>query len=155
MPWVIFDLDGTLANNNHRESILRRYIDRGDNESGPSHEDWDAFHENCVSDDPYPFIIMINQLLASASINTAIITGRTERWRSATEEWLDIYGIQYHELHMRPDDNRRPDIEFKGAILDTTFRGRIIMAAFEDRDRVVAMYRERDIQCLQVKKGTY
>jgi len=153
-PWVIFDLDGTLANGDHRQHILREYIDRGDNESGPSGADWDRFHAGCGADNDYSFVVHLNWGLAQ-TLNVAILTGRTERWRTATELWLENHDVYWSELHMRANDDRRRGTEYKSGVLDTAFEGRLIVGAFEDRVGEVKMYRARGIPCLQTKEESY
>ena len=48
--------------------------------------------------------ILLDNTLSKRYCNTFIITGRQEKYRDATSEWLDIHGIPYGELIMFPND---------------------------------------------------
>lgn len=44
-------------------------------------------------------------ILLDADINIYIITGRNERYKEVTVEWLKTYGIPYSGISMFPDDH--------------------------------------------------
>jgi len=46
----------------------------------------------------------------------AIVTARIEKYRSATEEWLQRHGIRFNELWMRPDYNVRDVVAWKSQV---------------------------------------
>ncbi len=141
---AIVDIDGTLSNAEGRQHLVR----------GPK-KDFDAFYDLCHTDTPHIHIGVLVNLL-QPMYDVLLVTGRVERTRAKTVAWLDRYSIRFAELFMRPDGDYRPDDVLKEEILD-----RAILPvwapemAFDDRDRVVAMWRRRGIPCLQVAPGDF
>ena len=94
---AVFDIDGVLADVRHRLHHI---------ESG--RRDWDGFFAS-VSDDPALAEGCQAALQAVASGLTLIyLTGRPERCRPDTLQWLSEQGLPEGELIMRRDSDRRP-----------------------------------------------
>lgn len=151
-PIYIFDLDGTLALIEHRQWMVAER----------SNANWKGYYAACVNDAPNkPVIDVMHRLAYFADI--LIFSGRSDEVRRETEAWLcehthlmsgDVSGPM---LTMRPAGNYTPDDQLKGLWLDnmlTEDRERIA-AVFEDRDRMVAMWRGRGIPCFQVAPGDF
>lgn len=85
------------------------------------------------------------------------ITGRPESCRVETKEWLTTNGFYHHKLFMRPDDNKEQDARLKLQIYKEHIEPHYdVIAVFEDRDRVVEMYRDiLGLTVLQVAKGNF
>ena len=155
MDCYIFDLDGTLADLSHRLHHI---------EATPVRKkDWRAFFAAVVDDAPIAHVI---QLARAIKFSTArsyayrerviIVSGRSDECREMTEAWLEKHDVPCDALYMRRAGDRRPDDIVKGEILDQVLADgwRPIMA-FDDRDRVVAMWRARGIPCAQVAPGNF
>jgi len=143
----IFDLDGTLALTGHRDHLIE----------GPR-PDWDAFYRACVNDQPnMPVIQTLQKLTASHGVTVWIWTGRSAAVRTETVAWLDRHRIYYDELRMRSLRDRRADTDLKREwLLSLSLVERCdLVAVFEDRERVVQMWRENDIACFQVAPGKF
>ena len=142
---VIFDVDGTLADCEHRRHFV----------SGKK-KDFDAFYDAMAHD---PVNEIVRGLCNMYYLNTwhiIICTGRPESYRETTESWLKQYGILYHELKMRPDERRHdPDYEIKQDMLDEIRLVRPVMLAVDDRNQVVSMWRRNGIPCFQVADGDF
>lgn len=158
-PWldVVFDLDGTLADATHRLGHIQK-----------TPKDWDAFFEACVDDTPIkPMVALLRNLQARDYVHIEIWTGRSDQVRVQTEEWLVRNGIltwrgSPHEkfgingLRMRKQGDHRSDVEIKREWLhERRAAGIDVRLAFEDRDRVVAMWREEGVICNQVAHGNF
>lgn len=152
-PLYIFDLDGTLSLATHRLPLI-------DPSNGP--KQWRAFYEACDKDEPnFPVIRLLGQL---RTIGAAIwiFTGRSDIVREKTEQWLFTHtslslGELEVGLRMRKDGDFEPDDELKERWLKSLSeqdRQRLVMA-FEDRDRVVGMWRRNGVTCLQVAAGQF
>ena len=148
MKTIIFDIDGTLADIEHR-----RYLVTGDK------KDWPSFNNpmNMEQDKPNMPIIEIYHALADAHIYRLIlVTGRMEASRDVTNKWLKEYGIHYERLLMRPNGDYRPDNEIKENILCWLLEtGHDILFCVDDRQQVVDMWRKNGITCLQCASGDF
>ena len=143
---IIFDIDGTLANIEHRLPLI----------NGEGKSDWDAFHAACVDDAPISEMLMVAQVLLYTVFPIHLVTGRMEKSRADTTGWLTRNLVEFNRLWMRADGDTRPDFEIKREILGQ-IRGLGFepILVFDDRQQVVDMWREEGIRCCQVAKGDY
>ena len=139
---VLCDIDGTVALMGKGQAGRR----------GPY--DWKRVGE----DDPnWPVIILLG-ILRRDDYQVVFVSGRKERCREQTLEWLERHEIWYHdaELFMRADDDNRPDYLVKHDIYKQHIEGRYEVAyVLDDRDQVVAMWRELGLTVLQVAEGNF
>jgi len=142
---VIFDIDGTLTLTADR---AKKYLKKGA-------KDWEGFLSHCGEDPPNRPIIKVFKALTQTGEYIKMITGRDERWREITQEWLLYEGISimHRDLHMRKADDNRDDVIIKTEIIQP-FKDQIEMV-FEDRASVVKMWRDLGITCLQVDWGDF
>lgn len=115
----IFDLDGVLFDNSHRQHLLPT----GD---GQTTEQWDAFNLACENDAPIEHMWQMLCELAQSGHRIQFLTGRSEVCRTQTANaiwkawttndpihapWYDY--IEEFLLVMRPADDHRRAAEFK------------------------------------------
>lgn len=148
---VIFDIDGTLADISHRLRLKPGHHLNG----GRDNPDWKDFMDACVHDKPIGAVIDTANALASAANDIALVTGRMEPWRDETEEWLYEQGVHWDDLFMRPTGDHRPDYVVKEELFKRHLADRPILAVFDDRTRVVKMWRGLGLPCFQVAPGNY
>jgi hypothetical protein len=143
---VVFDIDGTLANIEHRLDYVR---------SKP--KNWKAFDAGIPNDAVNkPVAEMFRLITRDAGHNVVLASGRNERSRCATEDWLEIRGLgNYERLYMRKADDFRGDDIVKQEILDEIIAdyGRKPDMVFDDRPRVVRMWRDNGIFVFNVYQG--
>lgn len=146
--WVIFDLDGTIADIEERRKISRKANGK---------IDWGIFFDskNIRLDKPVYRVIELCSALKSAGYNIAILSGRGEETRLATEQWLAQYGVKYDKLRMRPVQNHEPDDDLKRKWLNEDFNKKEILCTFDDRNKVVEMWRQEGLLCCQVAPGDF
>ncbi|QOJ19501.1 MAG: hypothetical protein HRU77_01595 [Gammaproteobacteria bacterium] len=154
-PLYIFDIDGTLAIINHRVSIL-------EDKDNPNR--WRDFYAACDRDEPNkPVIFIMNNLMLSGA-DVWLFSGRSEEVRDKTVAWIAehtafmSFNLNYeHLLTMRPAMDYTPDDVLKESWLDNMLEDdkKRLVAVFDDRDRVVNMWRRRGITCLQVAPGDF
>ena len=146
MKTALFDIDGTLADIEHRRVYL--------NENPPN---WKKFNSLMGLDTPnYPIVRLYNTLWKSAEYNIELITGRNEEFRQITEQWLVWNEIPFKKIHMRKDKDNRADHIIKKEILDELTRtGYDIEIVVDDRQQVVDMWRANGITCLQCAEGNF
>lgn len=142
---IIFDIDGTLANITHR----RYHV-----EKKPT--DWPAFQKLAHLDTCFEPVAVVARSMGSMAHRIILCSGRIEEERPLTERWLLKYQIPYIALYMRASKDYRADDVIKEEILARMradgFRPELV---FDDRDRVVAMWRRNGIICAQVAEGAF
>lgn len=116
--------------------------------------DYDSFNDSLELDAPNANLVKICQAL-SEIYPIYICTGRNVKFRERTEQWLCNNDIPYCELMMRPCGNEESDAVVKKRMLDAIKRTCNIVAVFDDKEKVVNMWRENGILCCQVAKGEY
>lgn len=144
----VFDLDGTLANIDHRLHFIRGET-----------KDWKSFFAACVDDKPIVPTIEILNALVEWGNDIWIVTGRSEEVRQQTVEWLNKYVVLSgdYNLIMRKEGDYRSDVEIKREWFQLLgcYGQNKITAVFEDRANVVKMWRELGLTCYQVADGEF
>lgn len=116
--WIC-DIDGTLARMTGRNPY-----------------DFTRVHE----DAPIAHMVTVLRKLAEDSV-IVLLSGRDESSRSVTESWLRDNAIPFSELHMRADEDGRPDYLMKYELFDQRIRGRFhVLGVFDDRLSVCRMW---------------
>lgn len=143
---VLFDIDGTLADIEHR----RPFLDRDP-------PDWRSFNDEMGGDTPNAAVVALYKTLwASPDYELVLVSGRSETSRALTEQWLAWNEIPFGRLLMRPAKDSRADHIVKEEILDQLLaEGRTILFTVDDRQQVVDMWRRRGITCLQCDVGDF
>ena len=136
---IIFDIDGTLADPKDRLHFLEK-------------KDWNSFYDACLDDVPIHHVIYLLKKLKK-NHHIIILTGRPERIKDKTLQWLKANNISFDEIYFRKDGDYRPDYEIKEEMLKALNRS--IWFAVDDRKQVVDMFRRNNILCLQCKDGDY
>ena len=144
---VIFDLDGTLALIDKRRDLSM--VD--------GKRDWDIFFNpvNIDLDEPNIPVINMAQLLNAQGFGIVIFSGRADKTKFRTMDWLDKHNVPYDLLQMRPADKHfMPDNELKQQWLDGLDKDSIF-AVFDDRQQVVDMWRSNGLTTFQVADGDF
>lgn len=142
---VIFDIDGTLANCEHR----RHYVQQED-------KNWKAFNDNMHLDTVNDPIKKLFNCLQHSHSYLIIVTGRSEDYCEVTANWLADNGIYFYKMYMRKSGDYRPDTIIKQEILDQIkSEGYIPWLVIDDRKSVVDMWRANGITCLQCAEGDF
>ena len=148
-PLYICDIDGTVADNKHRVHLLEQ-------------NKYDEYYSLTLSDPPIlPVIKTIQSLRFSDDLTDMwFFSGRREDCKVDTLSWLRAHvgwWVPEHELVMRKRNDFRDDLEVKQEMLDNMLdidRQRLV-AVFDDRQRVVDMWRRNGITCFQVAPGDF
>lgn len=139
---ILVDIDGTLALRNGR---------------GPF--DW----AKVSTDLPNEPIVQLVENLAWQGYHVVFMSGRkdTGDCRKDTIQWLKdnlsfLKQTDVPELYMRHEDDGRSDDDVKYELFDWHIRNHYDVAwVIDDRDRVVKMWREIGLTCLQVAEGNF
>ena len=149
---VIFDLDGTLAIIDKRRSKAAR----------PDGKiNWQVFFDpkNIELDEPNMPVIEMFNVLKAAGHRMIIFSGRDSINKEATQAWLAKHNIQSDILRMRPQGSFTPDDKLKRDWLYQLPEAGValedILCIFDDRDKVVKMWRAEGLTCFQVNYGSF
>jgi len=152
-PLYIFDLDGTLALIGHRRHMLE----------WDTRDKWRHFYAACDKDIPNAPVIATMERLRHAGAEIWIFSGRSDEVRDKTIAWLARHtSFRTHDLEgpmlqMRTEGDYTADDVLKKQWLDSMLhedRERLA-ATFDDRDRVVQMWRDNGVTCFQVAPGEF
>lgn len=178
---IIFDLDGTLADCDHR----RHFVDPSKRDdcvlwmSGTTKEvwlykqgwdkhetrkkfkpDWKSFYEACDQDKPnLPVVFQFYSIKEKLGIEhpIEIWSGRCESVREKTENWLKNYisrDVNWkNHLKMRPKGDSTPDDQLKERWFDELLAaGKTVDYVFDDDFLCLNMWRRRGIFVFGVNK---
>lgn len=144
-PAIIVDLDGTVA----------------------LHDRSPYDYDRLGTDRPNrPVLELINMYLYGRweigdPVGVIFVSGRPDSHRELTEQWLDVRLDEWDELRpydlfMRAADDKRNDAIVKREIFDNHIRDKYnVIGVFDDRNRVVRMWRDLGLQVYQVADGNF
>lgn len=137
MTIILIDLDHCLTDARGRDHLI------------PA-QDWDAYHSAAGDDPPVQAIVnLIGWLPPSDEGGPQVwgVTGRNEKWRSLTNQWLLRHGVWLDELLMRPDDDFTPAHELKVRLIrerlpshDDSALRRDIALVLDDNEAVLSAF---------------
>lgn len=133
---IIVDIDGTIAL-------------RGDR---------NPFDEEAVGQDtPNLSVVAVVRAMHRDGYKVIFVSGRTEKSRDATEVWLSVnVPVLYEQLLLRPNADNRPDQVLKMGFYEAFIRDQYsVLCVIDDRQRVVDMWRDLGLTCMQVAPGKF
>lgn len=141
--FVIFDLDGTLSLTEHRYRFLTGVT-----------KDWRGFYAACDGDAPHGPIIETMRAMVAVGYRVEIWSGRSDEVSDKTKAWFAKYGVPpVSRVLMRKEGDHTPDDILKLRWLDECDAKPDLV--FEDRARMVRMFRDQGIVCCQVAPGDF
>lgn len=154
-PLYIFDLDGTLALIEHRLHYIQN-----------KPKDWRSFFASVKDDKPNLPVIKTLQALRKSGAECWIWSGRSDECREQTIEWLKEHGCWFpfefgfpapERFRMRKAGDYRDDVVVKGEWLSEMDPPEFnrLTGVFDDRSRVVQMWRDAGVLCCQVASGDF
>ncbi|MER6220673.1 phosphatase domain-containing protein [Streptomyces sp. 900105755] len=123
-PIAVFDIDNTLADTAHRQRFLER-----------KPRDWDAFFAAAPHDPPLAEGIAL-AVAGAEECDIVYLTGRPERCRRDTLDWLAAHGLPEGRVHMRRNADRRPARQTKLEILRRLAERRSVRVLVDDDELV-------------------
>ena len=165
---ILFDLEGVLANFEHRRHFVDRHTSFGDFDS-ELQPDWKSFYEDCLDDPPIDEVgrALYDFMASDACHDIEIWSGRCESVREKTEAWLSYHfpaffhgsidGKSYlKSIKMRPIGDATPLYRLKEQWYDmhnVEHPNKNIEFVFESDPECVKMWRRRGVFVFDVNQG--
>jgi phosphoglycolate phosphatase-like HAD superfamily hydrolase len=130
-PYAVVDLDGVVADVRHRLT----YVERRPKE-------WDRFFAAAPLDPVLPEGRAVVEELVASGAELVWLTGRPERCRKDTVDWLARNDLPAARLYMRREADHRPARMTKLAVLRELAARRAIAIMVDDDAAVVRTLRE-------------
>jgi hypothetical protein len=140
-PLAVFDIDGVLADVNHRLRFL---------EQRP--KDWSGFFAAAPDDPPLAHGVALARE-ASVDCEVAYVTGRPEASRRDTVAWLRAHGLPEGRLEMRRGRDRRPARVAKPELLAHIAQDRVVAVVVDDDEQVCEAYEQAGWPVLRATWG--
>ena len=143
----MFDVDGVLANADHRQHLL---------EPKPGQrKDWKRLFERAGDDALIEEVARLT-LLIDSSLQRVLLTARPTTIQDITVDWLDRFHIAWDLLVMRPAGEYAPSpVAKKVAVDELRAHGFELLLAFDDDRRNVDMFHAAGIPCIYIHSGYY
>lgn len=141
----MIDVDGVLADGNHRQ----RFLDQRP-------RDWKSFFAAAHGDAPIAEVI--DQLAAfDPTVTVVLCTSRVHWIRDDTLAWLERHGVHWHWLIMRAkSDGGFTSVQFKRrSVGELRAAGYELLLAVDDDPRNIAMFEDEGIVTSYVHSGYY
>ena len=133
----LVDVDGTLAHKHPDRDIY----------------DGSKAHLDTLNKD----VARLVDTLSYEGAKIIVMTGRSEDHRQVTADWLSAQDVCFDELYCRPSGDTRPDYIVKHELFQKHVAPKqySILGVLDDRNSVVAMWRELGLTCFQVAEGNF
>lgn len=142
---IVFDIDGTLANIEHRRSFVA---------SKP--KNFKAFNAAIPQDTPHEEITFLAKTFAEQGNTVLLCSGRGEESREVTVKQMEDFGVKFTKLFMRQHKDFRADNIVKVELLaDIRKEFGEPFLWFDDRKQVVDAIRAEGVRVLQVAPGDF
>lgn len=136
---ILVDLDGTLANIEHRLHFVQN-----------NPPNWDMFFKTCSKDLPNEWCVELIKAMKASGHRVILVSARSRMVLEDTKQWLAKIGLlDFVEIQMvRAENDSTADQILKQRWLDSFDKNRVLFVV-DDRQRVVDMWRANGLTCLQ------
>lgn len=137
---VICDIDGTIANNDHRQHLLKKF------------KDWDNFFKKMYLDKPINLVIDLIKKERLDKKEIIFLTGRPEKYRKLTDAWLEKYFDPNYKLIMRKDGDVRNKSITKEEMLKSNIDLKDIYKVYENDPELIDLWRKLELSVVDINK---
>ncbi len=141
---IIFDLDGTLCECEHRVHYMRERPKRRE-----------EFHSACIFDGVVAAVKALIDMAETSGIKVILLSARPIRFKALTEEWLTKNAIYYDQLILSSyPELSDPEYKIKmyRELIEPFYD---VIFAIDDRDTVVRMWRDNGVTCLDIANNHF
>lgn len=136
-PVVIFDIDGTLMNEEHRAE----YRDK---------KEWETYFSLCGLDTPFQHIVDLTHEYKQKGYEVWIMSGRSISTQKDTLESFEKYGVVFDHMKLRGEGNFIPDYAIKPAWARKHIGLERIEVVYDDSPRVIEAFRKKGLNVIDV-----
>ena len=136
---VLCDIDGTIANNDHRQHYLG------------GKKDWEGFFSELINDKPISKIIKKIKAHHSSGKEIIFLTGRPEKYRYSTSLWLKENFEFEFRLLMRKNNDYRNKLLIKNEIFEDNFSKHSIYCIYDNDEDLIKLWKDKGINSILVK----
>lgn len=174
--FIVFDMDGTLANHEWRVPLVTEHclscgkeyatipvqtpggVEKRclycSSKAGATKKDWDTFFNSVGDDEPFHDVLEMARALSN-TYDILVVTGRAINLCGIqTEEWIRQHMADLPVRHLFMPWARSNDFTSKDEIINMLPIHRIA-ASFDDRNRSVEVWRKHGVRTYQVAPGNY
>lgn len=136
-PVVVFDIDGTLMNDEHRAEYRNK-------------KDWETYFSLCGLDTPIQNIINLTHDYKNRGYEVWIMSGRSISCEKETLESFKKHNVYYDKIKLRGEGNFIPDFIIKPAWAKKYIGLERIDTIYEDMPKVIEAFRKKGINVIDV-----
>lgn len=140
---VVCDIDGTIADNSHRQHYLEEK------------KDWKSFFLAIEKDKPIFKILKKIEKLYLDGFQIIFITGRPEEYRLLTQAWLKKYLHFNYTLLMRENNDWRDKIEIKKELFEKNLKNLKISIVFENDKDLCILWESLGLKVFKVNESDF
>lgn len=153
MKYIVFDIDGVLADCSHR----LKYIQGKDKDYDKFYSDEEIMKDKII-EAGRKIVDMLYNLYTMEDFyrptefygKIILLTGRNEICKEATRIWVSkniFEDLSLYSIIMRPKNDCRPDYQIKEDLIKKHIGFENILFAFDDDDKVNEMYKKHGVMC--------
>lgn len=136
---ILVDIDGTLANVEHRLHHIK-----------DGNHDWDSFFDAMDQDTPTEMLKLLSTFPSLHSVAFVYVSGRPDSHRDMTIAWLNKYNAPIGRLYMRKTGDHRQDTVVKQEMLEQIKGGGFNpILVIDDRPSVIKMWRDNNLDVIE------
>jgi len=140
---ILVDLDGTITDNTHRLPLIQGKWKR-----------WDEYFTKAECDLPHKKEIAFVNDLKARGLRVILTSGRPERTRVLTSQWLTKHGVNWDMLFMRGDkDFRKNPVIKKEHLAKAREMGFEPVLGLDDHPEVVKMWMDEGVLAIYLERG--
>jgi HAD superfamily, subfamily IIIB (Acid phosphatase) len=139
-PVVIFDIDGTLMNEEHRAEFRDT-------------KQWDKYFPLCINDTPFQHIVDLTHEYKNKGYEVWVMSGRPVSCEKETLYSLKNAGVYFDHIKLRGEGNFIPDYVIKPAWAKKMIGIPRIKAVYDDTNKVIDAFRKLGLNVIDVTES--
>lgn len=137
-PVVVFDIDGTLMDENHRSHLREA-------------KRWEEYFLACDLDVPIRHIVELTHEYHEKGYEVWLMSGRSDSCEQKTLESMKNHGVYFDRIKLRSKDNFMPDHILKPAWIGKYIGLERVEVLYDDTDKVIEGFRKKGLNVIDVK----